>query len=547
VNVGEATALALIDEGVDAVFSLLGDGTMRIVTHLAGHGVPVFEGRHEAYVYAMADGYARASGRPAVCAITGGPALGHTFTAMTAAVRSRAPVVLLTGPASRDDLHGRQRLDHRAMTELTGAGYFPVHGQAATVRRVRDLMDWVRTQRLPAVLDVPEVVQADEFSGDLGSRSAPSTDDDRPRIRPDPRIIEAAARLIARAERPVVLAGAGAVESGAVHELRALGDRIGALMATTIEARGLFWNDPFDAGVAGGYASRPAAELFRSTDLVISFGASMDKFTTLDGDLFPLARFVQVDIRPPGPMTNGRWADLPVQGDATTVATELLAACGADERTGFRSAETARTLEGPVDPFTVEIEPDRIDPRQLCARLDALLPESCGWTTGNSGHFWAFPIMHMRRWRKPMLHASGFGAIGYGIPVGLGAALAAARPVVVFEGDGGAMMHIQAIETAARYSIPVLVVVMDDGALGAEFHSMIAEGLDPGLSLTPPLDLAAVARALGARSATITGLDGLEGLVTEFLDSPGPMVVHAMVSRRVISAPMRRTTYGWPD
>lgn len=540
-NVGEAVARTLVDEGVDAVFSLLGDGTARIVYHMAQLGVPVYEGRHEAYVYAMADGYGRTKGTPAVCAITGGPAVGHTFTAMTAAARSRSPVILLTGPSSRDALVGRQRLDHRAMTELTGARFFPIHDPGNAERRTRQSVDWVRAGGGPAVLDVSEVTQGADFEGTLEPRSGL-----RPpgpgRIHPDPESIEAASRLIASAGRPVILAGAGAVMSGARDELVALGEDLGALLTTTIEARGMFFGDPFNAGVSGGFASEPAAALLPEADLVISFGTTLDRFVTRDGALYPGAAHIRVDVQPPG----DRSAACYIQGDALVVAQALRAAIPArPARSGYRTDTTARRLTDPVDPHRAETEPERVDPREVCALLDELLPPGCGWVTGNSGHFWAFPIMHMPRPRRPLLHASAFGAIGYGIPVGLGAALAhGGEPVVVFEGDGGAMMHIQAIETAARYRARMLVVVLSDGALGAEYHNMVAEGYDPDLSLLPDVDLAGVARQFGCRAGTLTAVDQLGAMVSEFLSGSGPMLIDARVSRRVISAPVRRAVYG---
>jgi acetolactate synthase-1/2/3 large subunit len=545
-NVGEAIARTLVAEGVSAVFSLLGDGTARIVYHLARLGVPVYEGRHEAYVYAMADGYGRATGRPTVCAITGGPALGHTFTAMTSAARSGSPVLLLTGPSSRDDLAGRQRLDHRSMTELTGARYYPIHDPGVAVQRVRDAVDSIRANHAPAVLDVPEVAQVAEFAGDLTARPLPGWTAPQ-RVHPDPRAVEEAARLITGAAFPVVLAGAGA--HGARDELLGLGADTGSLLATTINARGLFHGDDYDAGVAGGFAHGAAAALFRKADLVISFGTSMDRFVTRGGALFPEAILVQVDVRPPGPMAGGAHANCYVQGDAGVVAAAIRAALGSRSgHTGYRTDEVAGLLAGAIDPLVIELEEGRVDPRQLCAMLDELLPEDCGWVSGNSGHFWAFPIMHMPRWRSPRLFASSFGAIGYGIPVGLGAALADAdRPVVVFEGDGGAMMHIQALETAAIYRASILAVVLNDGALGAEYHNLVAEGYEPDLSLTPDLDLAAVARRLGCRGARLTDIAGLGDLVSDFLTGEGPMLIDARVSRRVISPPTRRSVYHWTE
>jgi thiamine pyrophosphate-dependent acetolactate synthase large subunit-like protein len=467
---------------------------------------------------------------------------------MTSAARTESSVILLTGPSSRDDLRGRQRLDHRAMTELTGAAYFPIHGPDVAVQRVHELGDFLRARRRPAVLDVPEVVQAAAFEAPIASRPRPAWTAPR-RLHPDPQAIEQARGLLADAVRPVFIAGGGAVASGARDELIGLAEATGALLTTTINARGLFYGDRFDAGVSGGFASDPAVELFPQADLVISFGTGMERFVTRRGGLFPNATYVQVDVRPPGPMASGASADCYIQGDALAVAAALRTAMASlSPREGFRTDAVAARLADPADPATFDIEHDRVDPRELCARLDELLPENCGWVSGNSGHFWAFPITHMRRWRQPLLHASYFGAIGYGIPVGLGATLAnGGNPVVVFEGDGGAMMHIQAMETAARYGAHMLVVVLNDGALGAEYHNLVAEGYQPDLSLTPDPDLAGLARHLGCRGASLSELTSLPDLVAEFLSGAGPMLIDARVSRRVISRSTRRTVYHMPE
>ncbi len=544
-NVAEAIARTLVDEGVDAVFSLLGDGTMHIVLHLAELGIPVYETRHEAIAVAMADGYSRSTGKVGLCAITGGPALAHTLVPLTSAARTDSQVIVLTGPSSRDDLTGRQQFDHGAMTTLAGAQFRPIHSADVAVERTREAVDVARIERSPVVLDVTEEIQQEAFEWDVESRPTPAWRTAQ-RIHPDPVAIDEAVRLIDASERPVVLAGRGAVASGAREALLDLAAHAGAVVGTALDARGLFHGDPFDAGVAGLYSTPGATEVYGGADLVVSFGASLNAHTTVDGYLFPEARVVQVDILSPRPMRSGETADCYVHGDALAVARALRERVSAGQR--HRTDEVAALLATDPDPWDVDLEDGLVDPRALCAALDELLPPECGWASGNSGHFWAFPIMHMPRRREPMIFSTYFGAIGYGIPVGLGAAIGHPdRPMVVFEGDASTVMYVQAIETAARYGARMLIVALNDQVLGAEYHKLVARGIDPTLSRTPDLDLAAVATSLGCPGVTLTDLDRLPAIVEQFLEGDGPLFVDARVSPSVPSRPTRRTEYGLDD
>ena len=545
-KVSEAIARSLINNGVEVVFSLLGDTNMDIVVHLADLGIPVHESRHEATAMAMAEGYARASGKLAVCSVTCGPGLAHTFVPLVSASRREpSPVIVLTGPHSRDNRENRQHLDHEGLSRLAGVSYRPIASPGVAVDRVDEVADLARSEGKPVVFDVPADIQAMAYPADMDEAPRPMLAWRRPQsIQPDPAAIAAAVDVIGSKVRPVVLAGGGAATAESREELIGLADELGALLATTVNARGLFHGDRFNAGVAGRFALPASAELFTEADCVIAFGASLNSHTTAGGDLFPWAQFVQVDIKPPGPMESGDVADAYVQGDAAAVARALRAELpGGSGREGFRTGKVADRLNTASDPTEFEIDPGEIDPRALCENLDALLPDECGFVTG-AGHFWSFPQMYMSRWRSPLLQASYHGAIGYAVSVGIGAALASQQPIVVFDGDGSFMMHSHAIETAARAGARILVIVMNDGALGAEFHKLTAKGLNPELSTYPRSDLAGIATLMGSNAATLSDLRQLPAIVDEFLDGDGPLLVDAHVSRNVISRPMRLLHFG---
>ena len=467
---------------------------------------------------------------------------------LVSASRTRSQVIVLTGLRHADDLNDRQRMDTQGIARLAGVAYRPLHDPDNAVERVREVVDLARAEGRPVVLDVAEETQVQEYPWDIDDRPFPAWRTPQ-RMHPDPAVVDDAVALLRAAERPVIVAGIGAVHSDARDELLALARDTGALVATTLDAKGWFDGDPYDAGIAGLYSSDPVMELVAAADLVLSFGASMNAYTTAKGYPFPTAQFVQVDVLSPRPMKNGLDADCYVQGDALATAAALraaLAAAGGHQGEGYRTAEVAvRLANVDIDPTEFEIPPGELDPRQVCAEIDAILPPEVGFATGLSGHFWSFTALHMTRRRSPMVNGTYVGAIGYGVPVGVGAAIGiGGRPLVVFEGDGSLMQNIHVLETAARHGVRVLVVVMNNESLGAELYKMGLKGLNAELSNAEGLDIAGVATAFGCTATTARTIDDVRAFTKAFLAGTGPYVLDARISRVVMSRTFRRSNLG---
>jgi acetolactate synthase-1/2/3 large subunit len=547
-KVAEAMAKTLVDEGIDTVFSLLGEATMHVVSAMHDLGVKVVDCRHEGAAMAMADGYSRATGKPVLCAVTTGPAFAHTFVPLVSASRTRSQVVVLTGLRTLDDLNDRQRMDHQGIARLAGVAYRPMMDADNAVERVREVVDLVRYEGRPVVLDAPEEIQVLEYPWDILDRPVPAWRELQ-RTQPDPSVLARCVEMLNQASHPVVIAGIGAVHSGAREELLALAADTGALVASTLESKGLFDGDPYNAGIAGLYSSDAVMEMFGQADCVVAFGASLNSYTLAKGYLFPTAEFVQVDVLSPRPMKSGQDAECYIQGDALAVAAALrssLASNGGTTRIGYRTPDVAERLANvEIDPVEIEVGADELDPRRVCAEIDALLPSECGFATGLSGHFWSFTALHMTRRRQPMLASTFVGAIGYGVPVGVGASLGSPdRPLVVFEGDGSLMQNIHALETAARHNARVLVVVMNNEALGAELYKMRLKDLNAELSVARGLDVSGVAQALGCTAITATNMDQVRSFVGDFLEGTGPYVLDARISPAVMSRTFRRANLG---
>jgi thiamine pyrophosphate-dependent acetolactate synthase large subunit-like protein len=153
--------------------------------------------------------------------------------------------------------------------------------------------------------------------------------------------------------------------------------------------------------------------------------------------------------------------------------------------------------------------------------------------------------MLLRRPRPYVIAQHHFGCIGQGLTTAMGAVLARGKePAFLVEGDAGFMMHLAEFETAVRYDLPLLVVVMNDEGLGAEYHKSVAVGLDGRLALIPTPDLGRVGVGLGGRGALVCSLDELRSLAAEFVARPGPTLLDVRISRNVLSIPYRRAFYG---
>ncbi|MEV4670126.1 MULTISPECIES: thiamine pyrophosphate-binding protein [Actinomadura] len=527
-RVAEAVAGVLAAHGVSCLFGVLGDGNLPIVDVLVReHGADYVAAAREDGAVLMADGYARAGGRLGVATVTHGPALTNAVTALTEAARARTPLLLVAADTPPGDLRNPQAIDQEDVVGPTGAGVQWVHSAESAVADAVRAVRRAFTERRPIVLNVPTPLLDREAGHDPGTFREDRTPAPPPRAEEVARVAE----LLGKAECPVIVAGRGAMH--ARDELVALGARTGALLATTLKAKGFFTGEPFDIGVCGGFATTLGRELIRESDLLLAVGASLNSFT-LDGGRMLAGNPVIVhnDVRPEAFETP---ADLRVLGDAGALAAML--AETAEPKTGWRTDDIAKRLgdyvygseypdggdETGLDLHTVVAALERMVPRERTVVVEgghaALSEPSRGLSVPDPQGF-VFPV--------------NFGSIGLGLASAIGAATARPeRVTLAVTGDGALMMNLAELDTAVRRGVRLVVVVMNDAAFGYEYHNMLHRGMDTGLSLIPRPDFAAVARAFGARAATVRTpgeLDDLKGLIA---DPSGPVLVDARLTRAV--------------
>jgi len=542
----EAVAAAIKAEEVTDAFGLMGAGTIRLTHHMTeDHGVRYHAARHEAGAVGAADGYARVTRKPGVAMTTWGPGLTNTVTALVTATRARSPVVLVTGDSSDVSPErslfaaGTQGLDQRALLDVLGVRVARPHPRSVR-RDVADAFRYARESQRPVALCLPmqhETTLAwNEFPEDSGRMSATP-----PPI--NERAIEAAVDALATSERPIVLAGHGAVRARAKDTLIELADKTGALLATTLRAKDYFLGHPYNLGVAGGYSVPIAAELFGRSDCIVAFGASLNLFTTKRRQLFPNAVLVQCDLDPEAMIRPGI-PSVAIHGDAHKIAIHL-AALVRDSSRSFRQ-EAASAGLGP-DSWRGEFDDcsssGALDPRAVCSRLDELLPRE-RTVVADAGSVGEFPpaLMSVPEPDASLWLAGDFGAVGTGLAPAVGAAIGRPdRTTIAILGDGGFFMAMQELDTAVRERIPLLVVCLNDRGFGSEYHHMRDDDIPhtEGARFETP-DLAEVARAMGCEGAQISSLDQLNSVPEQLEALDRPLFLDCLITQELVPSQLRQ-------
>jgi thiamine pyrophosphate-dependent acetolactate synthase large subunit-like protein len=533
-SVADVVGATIAAQGAKDAFGVLGSGNLVVTNALCDRGVRFHPARHEGGAICMADGYARVSGQVGVCSVHQGPGLSNIMTGLAEAAKSRTPVLVLAGETPAAALTSNFRIDQHGLVESVGAIAERVHSAATAADDAQRAYQRAVVERRPVVLMLPIDIQPQPPAGTEPTHPPLPP---LPRTEPSPEAVTAVADLIASASSPAIIAGRGAVLAHAADELERLGQIIGAVLATSAPANGLFEGFPFSLGISGGFASPRAAELLAEADLVLVVGASFNHWTTRHGMLIaPGAKIVQIDSEPRA-IGRNHPADLALIGDARAATLRLVAELQSrgHTRTGFRTPDRAaeiarrRWVDEPYDDASTD---QWIDPRTLSIELERLLPGNKAVAV-DSGHFLGYPAMYLSvpdacAWVFP----NGFQAVGLGLGNAIGAAVARPdRLTVAAIGDGGAFMALAELETAARLGLRLLVVIYDDAAYGAEVHHFEPMGHDVSRVRFPDADLAAIATAAGARAQAVRRIADLE-VVGEWLDEaqPRPLVLDAKVN-----------------
>lgn len=486
-TIGEVLVTALAARGVDTVFGIPGVHTVELYRGLASSGMRHVTPRHEQGAGFMADGYARASGRPGVAFVITGPGLTNTLTAMAQARADSVPMLVVSGVNKLASLgkgygHLHELPDQRAMTRTVALCSERVESAADLMPALAQAFAPFSCGRPgPTHIELPLDVAGTAFS------ASPANDAPLPPQAPTQGDIARAATILSGAKTPVILAGGGARKANA--SLRALAETLDAPVVQTVNARGLMHAHPL--GVPASPSLQAVRDLIAAADAVLAIGTELgptdyDMYAT--GTMPNMANLIRVDICPDQPDRHP--ATVALQGDAGDVVAQLGRAMDKSANDGTGAARAAQTRERAF----AEIGPEM---QTLTLLLNALRDTVPGaLIVGDStqpvyaGNLY-FDHDRPGGWFNA---ATGFGALGYAIPAAIGAAIATPEgPVICLVGDGGAQFTLTELMTARDENLPITFVIWNNQGYREIETSMAAAGVTVvGCDPTPP-DFASVA------------------------------------------------------
>lgn len=534
----DAVAQALVDNGVDTVFAVLGDGNLFIGENLSRqHGVKLVSATHEANAVLMAQGWAKATGRMGVATVTHGPGLTNTITALVEGTKNGTPILVVAGDTPVENEQHLQNLDQHALVAATGAGFQPVRNAETIAEDVATAARRAHFEHRPIVLNVPLNIEWD----DVEYQPHPTFTPPPLRLAPDPDQLDAALGLAASALRPVILAGRGAVISDAREALVRLGDVLGAPLSASLLATGFFRGEPFDLGIHGTLTHPVAAEALAAADCLIVFGAGLNYFTTANQTMLTDKHVIHVDVDP-AHIDRFVTVDAGVVGDAKVVAEAMTEMLLDAEHTpsGFRTSDLENKLRefDPIAAFDDKSYDGAVDPRTLTRHLDAGLPQH-RQVVIDGGRFMFDALTLSVPEPQDFVISHAFGSIGLGTGTAIGAAVARPdRPTVFCVGDGGLMMGgLTELSTAVQLGLDLVVVVYNDNCYGAEHIQLVAKGLDPVASRHDWPDFCSVATSMGFDTAKIMSLDDVDAAmnVVENRTAGTPVLIEALIDPDVVS------------
>lgn len=526
-HVYQSIAKSLIDHDVNTLFGLMGDANLFMVNDYVrsheGTFVPV---AYEGSAVLMALAYTKFAQAVGVATVTHGPGFTNCITALTEGVRGNTSMVLLCGDTPVISPQNLQNIDQRELTKATGAGFIQMRSPETATEDIARAFYQTQVERRPVVLNMP----ADYMWEELEHRKVVYPVYNNPALVMEGDNLDDAIGMIASAKRPVILAGGGAI--GAEESLIRLADRLEAPLATTLKAKAMFNDHPFNMDIFGTLSTPAAYDAIDKSDCVAAFGASLHHFTTDRGALMKGKRVIQINDTL-SQIGRNYHPDAALIGDAGLTADNIVKWLDDADipPSGFTKELSSETLTAHPPAVQKNTADGKIDFVHALEKLDAALPENRILTT-DGGRFMTEVWCRIKAPdAKSFIATTNFGSIGIGLQHAIGACFAIPdRPVVLFTGDGGFMMAgINEFNTAVRLNQDLITIVCNDSAYGAEHIQFVDRNIDPSLSQFEWPSFANVATALGGQGILVETPDQLETAIQAIKTRDRPLLIELML------------------
>ena len=520
----------LIEEGVDTVFGYPG-----------GQVIPLYDaiyrnrGRirhiltaHEQGASHAADGYSRSTGKVGVCIATSGPGATNLVTGLATAYMDSVPMIAITGNVPLS-LLGRdifQEVDIRGITLTVTKHNYIVKDISELADTVREAFRIAKEGRPgPVLIDVPKDIQVGEYEYEAREIAEPSPV--RSRLRD--KDIDDAVGLIRASERPMCYIGGGVIRSDAAAELRDFVDLIDAPVGSSLMGLGAMdSSSPRFTGMIGMHGTRLSNLSINRCDLLIVIGARFsDRVISKSSTFAKQAKIIQIDVDP-AEFNKNIISSVHVVADVKVALKAIMERIGGqlDHSEWMASVEKARKR------YPLKVSSDAARPKQIIEALDKVFPKDGFITTEVGQHqMWAAQFLHSREPRH-FLTSGGLGTMGYGTGASIGAQVSHPdKRVVNIAGDGSFRMNANELATIARYRLPVMILIMNNHALGMvrQWQTLFYEGHYSETTLDTPLDWVRLAEAYGVKGMRITPDDDPEKILKEAVELGEAVVVEAII------------------
>lgn len=539
---------SLKKEDVDVLFGYPGGAVIDIYDELPRH--PELKHvlvRHEQGAVHAADGYARASGKVGCCLVTSGPGATNTVTGIATAYCDSIPLVVFTGqvPTQLIGNDAFQEVDIVGITRPCTKHNFLVKDVRNLAKTIRQAFYLARSGRPgPVLVDLPkDIMQArTEFvwPEDIFMRSY------NPTYKPNLNQLRRTAEELAKARKPIILAGGGVIMANASEVLCELAHELNIPVATTLMGLGAFpANGDLWLGMVGMHGTYAANMSINHADLLVCVGARFDdRVTGRLQDFASHARIVHIDIDPTSIRKNVE-VDVPVVGDCRQALEGILEICRAkmaDTDWSGMHADWLQTVhEWKANHPLAYNKNGHIKPQQVIETMysitkgDAIIATEVGQNQMWAAQFYTFT--------KPrtLLTSGGLGTMGYGFPAAIGAQFAFPDKLVInVAGDGSIQMNIQELATVVQNKIPVKVVILNNGHLGMvrQWQELFYNRNYSHTNMEAQPDFVKLAEAYGAEGYRISKPEELEDVLRKALTSPNPAFIDVMVEREENVYPM---------